>query len=279
MDWFRFYSAALTDTKLGKLARQLSAPRALVLGVWATLLGLASESPERGRLLISANVPVDVGDIEALTGIENAKEWLGEMQALGMVDLDGGVWEIVNWDRRQFGSDNSTERVRRHREKVQVARSATGLKRDGSVAATPPHTETDTETDTETETETEITPPTRASRDMRRAAPDEADGGGGAGGIIFPPADLEADQAAAWELLLTAAADFNGADEFVRSHPPWLIGEWALALDGSQTATNPAGVIRSGVAGGKRPTLTTAQRVRWGRALAYYEDRARGRGS
>jgi len=46
--------------------------------------------------------------------------------------------KILNWDKRQFTSDSSTERVRKHREK---------LKQDCNVSVTPPDTDTDTDTD------------------------------------------------------------------------------------------------------------------------------------
>lgn len=44
----------------------------------------------------------------------------------------------TNWDKRQYISDSSSERVKRHREKV---------KRDCNVTVTPPDTDTDTDTE------------------------------------------------------------------------------------------------------------------------------------
>ena len=50
-------------------------------------------------------------------------------------------WNFRTWDKRQFKSDTSTNRVRKHREKQQV----NDVKRYGNVSVTPPDTDTDTE--------------------------------------------------------------------------------------------------------------------------------------
>ena len=50
--------------------------------------------------------------------------------------------EIVNWDKRQFCSDSSTERSRKHREQKKA------MQQQCNVAATPPDTDTDTDKNT-----------------------------------------------------------------------------------------------------------------------------------
>ena len=52
--------------------------------------------------------------------------------------------KVLNWDKRQFTSDSSAERVARHRSNKKVL---------GNVTVTPPDTDTDTDTDTEREEE------------------------------------------------------------------------------------------------------------------------------
>jgi hypothetical protein len=64
-----------------------------------------------------------------------------ELQSLGMIEGQA----VCAWQRRQFESDNSTERSRKHRETKRNA-SATLQQRD----ATPPESETDTEKNTHT---------------------------------------------------------------------------------------------------------------------------------
>jgi hypothetical protein len=54
-------------------------------------------------------------------------------------------WNLLNWNRRQFISDSSTERVRQYRERMK--QGETLQKHDGPVSVTPPDTDTDTDTD------------------------------------------------------------------------------------------------------------------------------------
>ena len=53
-----------------------------------------------------------------------------------MLHIENGVYCVTNWQNRQFDSDISTERVRKHREK-----------RSGNVSETPPDPETDSESE------------------------------------------------------------------------------------------------------------------------------------
>jgi len=70
-----------------------------------------------------------------------------------MLEKVNGVYRCLNWDKRQFASDNSSERVKKHRqskqEKIPPAESQeeTLQKRYNDVTETPPETETDPETD------------------------------------------------------------------------------------------------------------------------------------
>lgn len=56
-----------------------------------------------------------------------------------------GDWELVNWNRRQFLSDSSTDRVRRYRQGKKQDETLHVTERN--VTVTPPDTETDTETE------------------------------------------------------------------------------------------------------------------------------------
>jgi hypothetical protein len=59
----------------------------------------------------------------------------------GLIDED---CQPVAWEKRQFASDSSTERVRKYREQQKVKK-----KRNSNVSVTPPDTDTDTDTDTD----------------------------------------------------------------------------------------------------------------------------------
>lgn len=130
--WFRHYAGMMADPKFGAVARRSKTSRAEVLFVWGCILESAAESE-------SAAYDWDADLCGELLNCESERTQLihDEMQRSGLV-ADG---RVVSWDRRQFVSDTSTERSRRHR----------ATKRNGdatlqSVAASPPETETETDT-------------------------------------------------------------------------------------------------------------------------------------
>lgn len=123
MEWFRFYSEALHDRKLGRVCRISGQDKARVLGAWTVILCLASESPERGRLLIAEDMPLTQDEILDEMGLDgDGVEILEAMEAVGMIEVDQscgcGCYQVAAWGKRQFEeADNSTERVRRFRER------------------------------------------------------------------------------------------------------------------------------------------------------------------
>jgi len=118
MPWFRFYSEALNDRKITRAVRMSGQPKATVIGVWTTLLCLSNESPERGRLLISDDMWLTDEEIQAETGLDPVAygKIIQAFQKLNMISVSAGM-EILNWNDRQFPSDNSTARVKEWREK------------------------------------------------------------------------------------------------------------------------------------------------------------------
>jgi len=110
--WFRFYVETFGDRKIRRLPL---AQR----WVWAAVLGAARESPEPGRLYIAPGVPMTVKELAeyADAPLGTTRKALEEMGKLGMVTIDGEVIVAANWNKRQFESDNVTERVRDHRER------------------------------------------------------------------------------------------------------------------------------------------------------------------
>ena len=117
--WFRFYSEAVSDRKVARTAKIVGVDKALVVGVWAGLLSLASESPERGALLLAPGLPFTVADMAEEIGCseETMQAILVQFDTLDMVGWDGDTLIVSHWSERQFESDNSTERVRRFRER------------------------------------------------------------------------------------------------------------------------------------------------------------------
>ena len=151
MQWFRFYSEAIRDTKLRRIARDVGQPLPYVIGVWATVLSIASESPERGVLLVSKNIPATIDDISDAAGC-NVSETFQKLLVTGLVTshvTEGEtVYSVASWEKRQYDTDSSTERVRKWRESQKNAQSQADetLQKRFSNA---PDTDTDTDTDTE----------------------------------------------------------------------------------------------------------------------------------
>jgi len=79
--------------------------------------------------------------------VREADEVKRRLCEIGLVDEN---WQPVAWDKRQYISDTSTDRVQKHRKTKEIrAKRETVVKRFRNVAETPP--ETDTESDTESE--------------------------------------------------------------------------------------------------------------------------------
>lgn len=164
MNWFRFYSEAARDVKVTILATTMDVKFPEALGVWAILLSLASDSPIRGRLMLTEIRPWKAAELAATTGEANIQAWLDQMVELGMVDFDGTAYGITHWEKRQYVSDDVTERTRKFREKqapppsqavpAQATENVSGTLQERFANAP----DTETESEAETETEREIAP-------------------------------------------------------------------------------------------------------------------------
>lgn len=110
--WFRFYTEALTDPKLRRLT---PAQRWL----WVAVLGAARQSPTPGVLMLTESEPLTCGDLADLAGMPEkaTREGLGRLEELGLVAVDDdGAWSVPKWNDRQFESDDTTARTRKHRQ-------------------------------------------------------------------------------------------------------------------------------------------------------------------
>jgi hypothetical protein len=150
MPWFRVYSEIMDDKKLRRIYRATEFSKVEVIGVWICLLSLANECEDRGSLLISKDIPYELIDLSAETGMP--EDELGTLLELfekyNMLQKGDGGWEIKNWDGRQFKSDDVSIRVQKHREKKR--KQSDTVKRYGNVI------DTDTDTDSNTDSESEL---------------------------------------------------------------------------------------------------------------------------
>lgn len=118
--WFRFYAKTMRDPKVLKLTDK-------DYRLWMNLLCIASEN--------DGSLPCD-GDLKLLLGmrLDHLKGGLNRLIRGGLIDaLDGG-YEPHNWNKFQYKSDTSNERVKRFREKC-------------NVTVTAPDTEAETDTE------------------------------------------------------------------------------------------------------------------------------------
>lgn len=161
--WFRFYVEAFHDPKLRRLP---SAQR----WVWAAVLGAARQSPVPGVLLVSEHQAMDEHDLAdmAAVPVRDVRKALAAFEAAGMVErLDGGPWRATNWGRRQFESDDTTERTRKHRSTEPLRNVPTTA--EGTTERPPLERSPSRAPVTETETETEIG--LQGGENLRTAAP------------------------------------------------------------------------------------------------------------
>jgi hypothetical protein len=137
--WYRRYVGTVSDPKIAEAAMVAGCSKSIVIATWDMILESAAEANDGGAFkATSRNVAATLGEQHAtVESIFSALEAL-EMIASGVVTA---------WSRRQFQSDSSTERSRKHRALKRCNGDATLQGR----SATPPDTDTDTDTDTEEE--------------------------------------------------------------------------------------------------------------------------------
>ncbi len=145
--WFRFYAEALNDPKVQTLPCE-------EFKLWVSLLCLSCDAD---------GILPSVSEMAWKTRLdyETFLKRFTLLQERGLMeDLGENQYTPHNWDARQFNSDTSTERVRKHRSKREIERnvSETLPKRCETVSVTVPDSDSYTDSDSKTETKTEKTP-------------------------------------------------------------------------------------------------------------------------
>lgn len=143
MLWFRFYSAILDSYTV------MTLPKELRWDFVATLC-VASKNEQRGYLPIDGKV--------AFLMKETLESWLIIKEKLldaGLITQTEKGIVIIGWDEKQYQSDNSTQRVKKHREQNDKCNVTETLHGRYSNA---PDTETDIEADTDSDTDSEADP-------------------------------------------------------------------------------------------------------------------------
>lgn len=108
--WFRFYSEALNDPKVQRLGPDL-------FKAWVNLMCLAAQNNGEVKSCGEAAFALRLNE-------QRAAAIVTELAVAGLLDkVEDGYYAPHNWKGRQYLSDSSAERVKRHRER----RSAAGL--------------------------------------------------------------------------------------------------------------------------------------------------------
>jgi hypothetical protein len=134
--WYRAYEGTVTDPKLGEAALLAECSRAVAIATWHALLESAATVNDAGRYDTTARrVAVILCEPPALiTSVLDAFSELGLISA----------GAVTAWKRRQYESDNSTERARKSRANKK-APSRNGDATLQERCAAPPEAETDTD--------------------------------------------------------------------------------------------------------------------------------------
>lgn len=132
LPWFRFYTEALDDPKVQRLPPHL-------FKTWVNLLCLASQN--------SGDLP-NLDDIafRLRLSAQDAEQQISELVLAGLIDITPHGRTPHNWSKRQYVSDNSTDRVRKHRQKK--AETPCNVSETAS-ETTPEQSRADTDTDPE----------------------------------------------------------------------------------------------------------------------------------
>jgi hypothetical protein len=104
MGWFRLYDDVVNDLKVQQLSPKL-------FKFWINFLCISSKFRQNGTL-----PELNVIAYQLRVSPEKAHQIRDDLLAAGLVDFDGtSTYRCHNWDKRQFASDSSTERVKRFR--------------------------------------------------------------------------------------------------------------------------------------------------------------------
>lgn len=102
-NWFRFYDDAVNDPKIIRLPDDLHR-------AWVNILCIAAKND---------GVLPDLGDVALTLRVKDARaaELITKLVRAKLLDDHNGVYSPHNWQGRQFKSDDSGPRVKKHREK------------------------------------------------------------------------------------------------------------------------------------------------------------------
>jgi hypothetical protein len=106
--WFRHYAGLVRDEKLVRVALKAKQPIERVVWIWGAILESAAEINDGGRFEFDCEEAAHFLHVSET----DCNVTVTELETQGRVSCN----IVCNWNDRQFVSDSSTERVRRHRQ-------------------------------------------------------------------------------------------------------------------------------------------------------------------
>jgi hypothetical protein len=128
MRWFRLYTDILEDPKMYELSE-------FEFAMMIKMMALASKLDDGGRIAVGDSALK--GLVCSSTRGRTAVQVLPTLFRLNIISSPKLPFTFLNWEKRQYKSDDSSGRVQKHRE----------MKRYSNGGVTPPDTDTDTETE------------------------------------------------------------------------------------------------------------------------------------
>lgn len=108
MDWFRMYGEFATDPKVQMMPEAMQRRLVMLLCLQCSN-GIETFHETERESSIAFALRISAEDLAATKELFMRKEFINS------------DWTLRNWDKRQYASDSSTARVRRHREKSKQA--------------------------------------------------------------------------------------------------------------------------------------------------------------
>jgi hypothetical protein len=169
MKWFRFYAEFRSDPKMRRMP--VAHRYAFII-----LLCLSSESEVRGTI---SGIDDDDLAFELEMSTEDWQTLKAKFRVKGLIEFDSETITICNWDKRQFESDSSAERVAAYRARKKAASSNADVTLHDRysnadvtrVTASEAETETDPNSDPNSKAESKSDPREEKKEDLIGSSP------------------------------------------------------------------------------------------------------------
>jgi len=148
MIWFRLHTELLHDPKVQRLSLEH-------FKIYINCLCYAGQVDKDGTIGNISDVSFALHETEK--SVSSAFHELTLKHLITPIETDSETFHVPQWKKKQYKSDTSTDRVKKHRALQ---------KRSKTVTVTPPETDTDTEPYTEKKEDTKVSPKGFGAQDV-----------------------------------------------------------------------------------------------------------------